>query len=173
MRAGSSPQDAAPGFCEYAFALAGSGKAIQVKERVGRVAASTLGFLALGWLQGFWALRAYGENLPADMADRSISAEMMPLLLFWAVFIGLLVWPMSWRRGWRVGLSSGFALVGWFWVDLCVYDSRVASWSTYTLAELALEVAELCHRPLLLAAAFYLGGWGLLAWRKTRDQKLV
>lgn len=144
-----------------------------MKGRIWRTTASVIGFLALGWLQGIWALQAYGKNPPADLAARSMSAEMAPLLLSCALFIGLLAWPRRIRPGWRAGLSSAFSVTAWFWVDLCVYDSRVASWSTYTFTELAREVAGLCLGPLTLAAVAYLGAWGLLAWRKQHDQKLV
>ncbi|MBB4865247.1 hypothetical protein HNP46_004127 [Pseudomonas nitritireducens] len=138
-----------------------------------RLLTSVAGFLLLGWGQGLWALHPYRDNLTADVRSISLSQEMAPLLLFWALWIALAAWP-RWAATLRGGvLSSGVALLGWFWVDLCLYDSRVASWSTYTLAELAAEVAFICAWPLLCAVLAYGGGWALAAWRKTDDPQLV
>lgn len=138
-----------------------------------RMLASVAGFLLLGWGQGLWALHPYRENLTADVQSIGLWREMTPLLLFWALWVALAAWPNRAAACWQVALSSGVALLGWFWVDLCVYDSRVASWSTYSLAELAAEVAQVCGWPLLLAVLAYGGGWALVARRKIDDPKLV
>ncbi|MFS2124463.1 hypothetical protein [Pseudomonas sp. Pseusp97] len=138
-----------------------------------RMLACVAGFLLLGWGQGLWALHAYRENPTADMRSISLWQEMTPLLFFWALWVALAAWPRRATAGWRGALSSGVALLGWFWADVCLYDSRVASWSTYSLAELAVEVALVCGGPLLVAVVLYGGGWALAARRKTDDPKLV
>ncbi|MFJ3262448.1 hypothetical protein ACIPK7_19540 [Pseudomonas sp. NPDC086581] len=138
-----------------------------------RMLASVAGFLLLGWGQGLWALHPYRDNPTADLQAIGLWQEMTPLLLFWALWVALAAWLQRAAAGWRGAFSSGVALLGWFWVDVCLYDSRVASWSTYTFAELAAEVALVCGVPLLLAVVAYGGGWALAAQRKTDDPKLV
>ncbi|WP_448679219.1 hypothetical protein [Pseudomonas nicosulfuronedens] len=147
-----------------------------MNTRVGRMAVSVAVFLLLGWAQGLWALHPYRDNPAADLRSIGLSGEMLPLLLFWALFVAVLAWGRWFTPGWRALLSSALALLGWFWVDLCLYDSRVASWSTYTLAELAMEVAVVCGWPLLLATLLNL--LNLLAWslpglRSRHDSNLV
>ncbi|QJP11575.1 hypothetical protein [Pseudomonas multiresinivorans] len=144
-----------------------------LKGRTGRAAAGMAGFLLLGWGQALWGLHAYRDNLPADLRDVGLSGEMLPLLLVWAPLIALLAWVRWFTPTWRALLSSAAGLVGWFWIDLCLYDSRVASWSTYTLAELAMEVAVVCVWPLSLATLLNLLAWSLPSLRKRHDPNLV
>jgi len=144
-----------------------------LQGRARRVAFSVSAFLLLGWAQGRWAMHPYRDNLTADVRAQSLSAEMLPLLLFFSVLVALAALPRRPGWPWQTALSSGIALLGWFWVDLCLYDSRVASWSTYTTAELALEVAWQSWLPLLLATLLYWAGAGLLRWRANNDSRLV
>lgn len=144
-----------------------------LQGRARRVAFSVSAFLLLGWAQGLWAMHPYRDNLTADVRAQSLSAEMLPLLLFFSVLIALAAFPRGPGWPWQTTLSSGIALLGWFWVDLCLYDSRVASWSTYTTAELALEVAWQSWLPLLLATLLYWAGGVLLRWRANNDSRLV
>ncbi|WP_193452682.1 hypothetical protein [Pseudomonas nitroreducens] len=131
------------------------------------------GFLLLGWGQASWGLNSYRDTLPADMRDVGLTGEMLPLLLVWVPLIAVLARARWIAPTWRASLSSLAFLAGWFWVDLCLYESRVAGWSTYTLAELVMEVAVVCAWPLSLATLLNLLAWSLPSLRTRHDPNLV
>lgn len=125
----------------------------------GRLLATSLLFIAGTLLQGLWALAPFASNLPSDMGHYSLAEELLVHALVLIPFLLLARWlgKRITYRLLRVTLATVLAMLAWYLVDISVFDNRVASWSTYTSLEMAIEVLGYAALPVMVVGVGYGG----------------
>lgn len=120
-----------------------------------RALAASLLFIIGTLLQGLWALAPFASNPPSDMGRYSLAEELLVHALLLIPFLLLARWlgKRITYRLLRVALATLLAMLAWYLVDISVFDNRVASWSTYTSLEMAIEVLVYAVLPVMVAGA--------------------
>lgn len=120
-----------------------------------RALAASLLFIIGTLLQGLWALAPFARNPPSDMGRYSLAEELLVHALLLIPFLLLARWlgKRITHRLLRVALATLLAMLAWYLVDISIFDNRVASWSTYTSLEMAIEVLGYAVLPVMVAGA--------------------
>lgn len=110
-------------------------------------------FAILAPLQAVLAMYKFKEELSCDL-ETGFYEEILLLTVVLTIVYGIGVWLITRLKSLRFsfGVQTTWAVLLWFYQDLCIFQDRVACWSTFSFSEALNYTLSYSFIPLIVAA---------------------
>jgi hypothetical protein len=111
---------------------------MEKKIKIKKISLITLLITALYFLQCYWAMGAYFNDLSCGCLDCSVWIELIfdsVVQLIIIIPIRLLCWKLEIKKLWQIICPSIILCCFWLFMDNEIFKDRVSCWSTFSTSE--------------------------------------